>query len=127
MNTTFELSEAMRCVFESPTQGVVGLVNDLLRLCPEHGLRLEWQGEYGRIRYLNGKSDETLDQPVGRSVFRAVLARMASLCNEHCPKSVSPYGGRGKLSDRADPPTIYRVTFANTTDENWLELVPVPA
>jgi hypothetical protein len=125
MNTASQVSGAIRCVFERPAQDVVGLVDDLLRLCPEKGLRLDWQRDHCHIRCLDGCSDETLDQPLRKSVFRAILARLASLCNEGSPTSVSPDGGQGKLSVQTDPPMILRVTFANTTDENWLELVPV--
>jgi hypothetical protein len=127
MNTTSQISGAIRGVFERPTRGVVGLVDDLLRLCREQSLRLEWQSDHCHIRSLNGGSDESFDQPLRKSIFRAMLARVAALCNERNPRSVSPYGGKGELSIDADPPTSFRVTFANTSDELWLELVPAPA
>ena len=90
-------------------------------------MRLECHGGCCHIRFLNGGSEEVLDQPLRKSVFRAMLARVAALCNERNPNSVSPYGGQGELLVVTDPATIFRATFANTTDEHWLELTPVPA
>jgi hypothetical protein len=96
-------------------------------LCREQSLQLDWQGDRCRIRTLAGGSEEVLDRPLRKSVFRAVLARVATLCNERNPNSVSPYGGQGELSVGADPPTTFRVTFTNTTEEQKLELSPMPA
>ena len=122
MSTTSQASGALRSVLESPTRGVVGLVDDLLRLCRGHGVQLDWQADRCRVCCLADGSEEVIDSPLGKSVFRAVLARVAALCNEQRPNSVSPYGGRGKLSDGAHPPTLFRVSFANTPDEQRLEL-----
>jgi hypothetical protein len=122
MNTTSEFSGALRSVFEGPTRGVVGLVDDLLRLCQEHGLQLNWQADRCRVRSPAGRWEEVLSAPLRKSVFRAVLARVAALCNERSPNSVSPYGGQGKLVAGADPATVFRVSFANTPDEQWFTL-----
>jgi hypothetical protein len=123
---TFLLSGTLRSALEQAPLGVVGLVDDLLRLCPEQGLRLAWEGDRCRVNPLAGGSEEVLDRPLRKSVFRAILARVAALCNERSPNSVSPYGGQGELSYGADPPATFRVKFTNTTDEQKLELVPVP-
>ena len=143
MNTTSQLSGTLRSALERPTRGVVGLVDDLLRLCPEQGLRLDWRDERCRIRSLTGSLEELLDLPLRKSIFRAILARVAALCNERSPSSVSPYGGQGELLivteaiggdfalgdrqvRRSWPPVLFRVSFANTADEHKLELVPGP-
>src|SRR5438046_4050369 len=126
MNTMSSFCGALRSAFERPTRGVVGLVDDLLRLCPEQGLRLEWQADRCRVRSLANGSEAVFDRPLRKSVFRAILARVAALCNERSPNSVSPYGGQGELLVGADPPAPFRVTFANTPDEQKLELIPVP-
>jgi hypothetical protein len=127
MNMPSQLVGSLQSAFERPARGVVGLVDDLLRLCPEQGLQLEWQGGRCRVRSLADGSEEVLDRPLRKSIFRALLARVATLCNERSPNSVSPYGGQGELLVPADPPAIFRATFANTTDEQQLELIPVPA
>lgn len=127
MNTPSQLAGALQRAFERPTRGVVGLVDDLLMLCPEQGLQLHWEADRCRVRSPANGSEEVLDQPLRKSVFRAILARVATLCNERSPNSVSPYGGQGELLFGADPPAIFRVTFTNTTDEQKLELIPVPA
>lgn len=103
MKTTSKIAEAIRDAIEHPRDGVVGIVDDLLRLCPEQGLRLEWQADGCRIRCCVGDSEETIDVPRRKSVFRAILARIAVLCNEQVPNSVSPYGGKSELSEGRIP------------------------
>jgi hypothetical protein len=122
MNTTSKLAEAFRDAIEHPRDGAVGIVDDLLRLCPEQGLRLAWQADNCRIHCRIGDSEETIDVPLRKSVFRAILARIAVLCNERTPNSVSPYGGESELSIGTNPPEVFRVSFANTPTEQMLEL-----
>lgn len=106
-------AEGLRIVLESKT-GVVGMVDNLLRACPEQGLRLDWQAGACRIRPLAGDSEEAIDVHLHKSVFRAILARIAGLCNEHAPNSVSPYGGKGELSVSKSLPSVFCVSFVNT-------------
>jgi hypothetical protein len=124
MNTTSQFAE-LRNAFEHPTRGVVGLVDDLLRLCDEQGLHLHWQGDRCHVGSVGGGHDEVFDKPLRKSVFRALVARVAALCNERSPNSVSPYRGQGELSMDTAPPTIFMVRFVNTTDEQKLELIPM--
>jgi hypothetical protein len=63
--------------------------------------------------------------PLRKSVVRAALARIAVLCNQLNPNSVSPYGGQGELLIGADSTTAMRVVFVNTPDEQSLELAPL--
>lgn len=126
MNTTSHLAGALESAFEHPTGGVVGLVDDLLRLCPEQGLQFHWQADRCRIRSPANGSEDLLNCHLGKSVFRAILARLATLCNQRTPNSVSPFGGQGELLIGVGPPTIFKVAFTNTTDEQELELIPVP-
>src|SRR5438876_9525808 len=97
MNTTSPFSVALWSAIERPTRGVVGLVDDLLRLCQQQGLQLDWQADHCQVCSLADGSEEVLDRPVRKSAFRAILARVAALCNERSPNSVSPYGGQGEL------------------------------
>lgn len=114
----------LRNAFEHPTRGVVGLVDDLLMACREHGLQLDWQADHCRVRSAGGDWEELLDVPLRKSVFRAILARIAALCNERRPNSVSPYGGQAELLMGAgtNPTAVLRITFANTSAEQKLEL-----
>jgi len=123
MNTTSQLGEALRGALERPERGVVGMVDDLLRLCPEHGLRLDGHADRCRVHLPNGDSEEVIGVPLRKSVFRAILARIATLCNEQRPNSVSPYGGQGRLSAGPNPPAVFRVSFVNTPAERTLNLM----
>lgn len=125
MKTTSEIAETFRRLSERPTGGVIGLVDDLLAACRDSGLELDWQADRCRVRPRGGDWEDVTDISLRKSVFRAILARIAVLCNERNPNSVSPYGGQGELTVGADPATIFRVTFANTPDDQRLELRPV--
>ncbi len=123
MNATSQLTEVIRRVFERPERGVVGRVDDLLRLYPGQGLRIEWHGDRRQLSCPANGSGQALAVPLRKSAFRALLARVAVLCNERAPNSVSPYGGQGELSAGANPPAVFRVSFANTPAEQKLELM----
>jgi len=56
--------------------------------------------------------------------FRMFLARVAAMCNEYTPDSVSPYGGEGVLVTGGEPSAIFRVSFTNTPDSQRLEIRP---
>lgn len=122
MNHPPPLSERVRRAFEPTRDGGVGLVDDLLGLCREQGLQLDWQADRCRVRPLGARPEESTEIPLPKSVFRAVLARIAALCNERAPGSVSPYGSEGELAVGTDPPTVFRVAFTNTPGEQRLEV-----
>jgi hypothetical protein len=122
MNNLSPFSERVQRAFDPTQRGVVGLVDDLLRLCPEQGLQLDWQGNRCRVRPLGAQPQELTEIPLPKSVFRAILARIAALCNERIPNSVTPYGGEGELWACTNPPTIFRVTFTNSPGEQRLEV-----
>ncbi len=122
MNNVSPSSERLQKAFEPTRRGVVGLVDDLLGLCREHGLQLDWQANNCRVRPLGAELHGSTEIPLEKSVFRAILARLAALCNERTPNSVSPYGGEGELSVRTNPPTVFRVAFTNTPSEQRLEV-----
>jgi hypothetical protein len=122
MSTTSHISAVLRRVLMNPAGGVPGLVDELLAVCREHGLQLDWQAERCRLRSSGGEGEEVVDVPIRKSVFRAILARIAVLCNERTPNSVSPYGGQGEFLVGTAPPTVCKVAFTNTPDEQQLKL-----
>jgi hypothetical protein len=122
MSNPSPLADLLRPVFLPSQRGVVGLVDDLLKACQDRGLRLDWRDGQCRIRSIGSAPDEAIEVPLPKSVFRAVLARLATLCNEHIPDSVSPYGGRGELRIGIDPPLTYTVAFTNTPGEQSVQI-----
>ena len=125
MSAASPWSVALRSVLLQPTDGIVGLVDDLLSLCRQHGLELDWQAGRCRVRSFESDGEEWIDVPLRKSVFRAILARVAVLCNERMPNSTSLYGGQGEITVGADPATVFRVAFANTPSEQRLELTRI--
>jgi hypothetical protein len=121
MNTSS--STELRGILMHPTRGVIGLVDDLLKVCQAHRLQLDWQADRYRLRPFMGEWEEIGDVSLRKSVLRAILARVAALCNERTPNSVSPYGGSGEVSVGGSPRAICKVTFTNTLVEQKLELV----
>ena len=121
-------AERVRRAFQPTPRGVVGLVDDLLELCRTHQLRINFQDSHCSIRPLGADPQDAPDVPLPKSVFRAVLARIAALCNEHHPGSVTPYRGEGEIavpapaSERSVPPSTCYVAFTNTPSEQRLEV-----
>ena len=125
MNSPSSSLEMLRKAFAAPTRAILGLVDDLLTVSREHGLQLDWKANQCRVRFLDGAQREWVEFPLRKSAVRAALARVAVLCSQHLPNSVSPYGGEGQICAGADPATPMRVRFANTPDEQTLELIPI--
>ena len=111
--------------FRPTDRGVAGVVDGLLDLCPTHDLELDWRDDRCCVRSLGVEPNESTELPLPKSVFRAVLARVAALCNEHSPGSVSPYGGEAELMVGADPPTAARVAFTNTSSSQRIRLMRI--
>lgn len=121
-----KLSQRLRCAFvPSSLRGVLDLVDELVAMSREHRLELSWHEDRCQVQFADGKQSEQLEFPLPKSVFRAVLARIAVLCNERHPSSASPYGGQGVITPSADPSCAIRVAFTNTPQELSLELSPV--
>jgi hypothetical protein len=125
MSTPRPIPDVLRRLILRPERGVSGLVEDLLAVCREHNLQLRWQANRCHVRRLGGDQEELIDIPLRKSVFRAVLARVAALCNEQSTDSVSPYGGQGEIRVGDHPVTVFRVAFRNTPSELSLEGTPV--
>jgi hypothetical protein len=111
--------------FRPTDRGVVGLVDDLLRLCSEQGLELDWHADHCRVRSVGVEPEASIDVPLPQSAFRAALARLAALCTDRNHGSVSPYGGEGELMVGDDSSTVYRVAFTNTLSTQRVRLTPV--
>src|ERR1700681_516582 len=103
MSTASPLSGVLQRALALPANGVIGLVDDLLLVCRDHDLQLDWQSNRCRVHHFEGAGEELFDVPLRKSVFRAILARLAILCNQRNPDSVSPYGGEGELSVGPNP------------------------
>jgi hypothetical protein len=128
MNNPQSVFDHLRKVLVAPDRGVLGLVDELLTASRQQEIRLEWQAGNCFVRsqdidrYSNSESLFQIEVPLRKSVVRAVLARIAALCNERSPDSVSPYGGQGLVAIDADPSNLIRATFVNTSKALSLEL-----
>jgi hypothetical protein len=119
MNTVFSPTEAIRVVFAQPARDLAGMVDDLLAVCSEHDLELDWRADCCRVRSRTEDWRDLDDQPLRRSSFRGLLARLAALCNERRPGSCSPYGGQGEIAVSG---AVFRFVFTNTPAEQRLQL-----
>jgi hypothetical protein len=122
MNHNSQLAERIRKVFQPTERGVIGLDNSLLELSRGHRLRFEFQDNERHVRPSDSDIQDSIDVPLSRSVFRAILARVATLCNEQVPNAVTPYRGEGEISVCTNPPATFRVAFTNTPAVQQLEL-----
>jgi len=124
-------ADRVQMAFHPTPRGVVGLVDDLLGLCRLYQLRISFRDGHCFIRRLGADPQESLNIPVPKSVFRAALARIAALCNEQRPESVTPYRGEGNIallppfspcSEKVAPPSTCYVSFTNTPSDQHLEM-----
>jgi hypothetical protein len=126
MNSTSAFSGLLNRVVMHPSRGVVGLVDELLAACREHDLDLDWQADCCRVRTAGRDWEEVVDVRLRKSVFRAILARVALLCNEQTPNSLSPYGGQGEIRFGPSPTATFRIALTNTPSEQRLKLTGLP-
>jgi hypothetical protein len=125
MSTASPFSEALHRALLQPTGGVVGLVDCLLGLCQEYDLQIEWQVDHFRECSCGGHWQELNNIRIRKSVFRGVLARLATFGNQRGPNGISPYGGVAEITVGTNPATVFRVAFANASSEQRLELCRV--
>ena len=122
MSTTSQICETLREIITQPTRGVAGIADDLLALCDEHNLEIDWSADRLRVRSAANQWEELMDASIRKSVFRAILARFAALCNDQTPGAVSPYGGEGQIKFGGDPARTFHFAITNTSAEQRLEL-----
>jgi hypothetical protein len=128
MTQSTPFAERVQKAFRPTPRGVVGLVDDLLGLCRVHQLRLRFADGHCSVRRLGADETDALNVPLPKSVFRAALARVAALCNEQRPGSVTPYRGEGEVvvpgpdSPSCASPSTCHVSFMNTPAEQRLEV-----
>jgi hypothetical protein len=116
------LPEQVRCALSSSKGGVLGLVDELLAASIKHDLLLAWEAGHCYVSFPNGGPVDRVDVPMPKSVFRAVLARIAVLCNEQNPNSVSAWAGQGQVAADSDSAKAIGVVFVNTPEKQSLEL-----
>ncbi|HJT36497.1 MAG TPA: hypothetical protein VJ783_31025 [Pirellulales bacterium] len=121
MSTVSPFAERIQDAF-GRRSGVVRLVDELLVLCRQHGLRLEWQNGICQVGVGSPEPVESVEVTIPESVFRALLARIASLCNDHAACSVSPYGGEGMLAADAGATSYCQIAFSNRPGDLWLTM-----
>lgn len=121
----------VRIAFEPKPDGVVGLVDTLLNLCRLYQFRINFRDGRCSCRRLGADTQESFDIPLPKSVFRAALARIAAICNEQHPQSVTPYRGEGEIavlrpispdSQKHPSPSTCYVSFTNTPSDQQFEM-----
>jgi len=125
MNSGLPFVGQLRAAIAQPNGGIVGLVDQLLAICPEQGFQLDWLNGSCRIQVFVAESEEVVEVAIPRSAFRAVLARVAALCNEVPQTAVSPYGGKCVFTNNATAKRYFQAEFTNTSGEQRLRLAPV--
>ena len=116
--------EALRTTIVAPTNGFVGIVDDVLSLCREHALQLDWRDNRCQVSSAESGEVGVVEMPLRRSGFRAVLARIAKLCGDQAPGTSDPYSGTGELLVGPEPAMVFRVEWSNTLADQFLTLKP---
>ena len=118
-----DVSARIQSIVLHPAAGITGIVNEMLRLCSDDRLSIEWEREKCHVRSLDGGWATVVELTLEKSVFRAVLARVAVLCDESS-NSTSPYGGEGEVKASGSNAARIRVKFENSTEKQQIQLEP---
>lgn len=108
-----------------PNRSIIQIVDQLLSISLDHLLQIDWRDNILRVRQREGDWKQ-LELPIRKSIFRAILARLATLANESTPTSVSLYGGRSNVSVQGHPDLLIHFSCSNLTGDQWLELAASP-
>lgn len=121
MNDRSLAIERLRRAFAAPNDDVPRVVDELLAVASAHRMKIDWSDGACEISELGADmSGERF--PMAKSVFQAILARIAAL---YIPDSMSvtAYAGAGEI----DAGREHRISAAyfNEADRQWLCLGPV--
>jgi hypothetical protein len=106
--------------------GVLGLVDDILDRLVQNRMRLHWIRSGVTEVSLDGGEPRTFEFAFRNSIARAVIARIAVLCDDEIKRDpIYPYRGVGSFTDPRWPQVRFDVNFSNTPAEQRLELTPV--
>jgi hypothetical protein len=113
----------LQSAFKPTARGVVGLTEQQLEACVGGDVEFERIGDRCVSRWTEGADTQEAPMPLSPAAFQTILARVAALCNERSPKSVSPYGDEGELAVGA---ARAFVMFVNTAHAQKLEVKSDP-
>jgi hypothetical protein len=114
--------DCLRRAFAPTQRGIVGLTEQLLGAFVGGDVAFEPVGDRCVCRWTVSGETQEATVPLRPAAFRTVLDRIAVLCNERSPNSVTPYGGEGLLAVKGQPATAVQVAFVNTPDKQQLKL-----
>lgn len=120
MISSASISDRVRQAFTPTSLGIVGLTDQMLGACAGGDVVFERVGDCCVYHWT--VEDDTQDGlvPIPPAAFRTILARIAVLCNERRPNSVTPYRGEGLLTVPGQPSDLLHVRFTNTPEQQQL-------
>ncbi len=125
MTRSQTVEDCLRRAFEPARRGVVGLTEQLLEAFAGGDVEFERVGDRCVCRWdADGGTQETT-VPLPPAAFRTILARIAMLCIERSPNSVTPYRGESLLTVDGGTTKVVRVAFVNTPEKQQLNLKSV--
>jgi hypothetical protein len=115
MSINTDVATELRDILRRGVGGVAQVADDLLLASRHHVVEMEWSDNRPKLRIDAADWSDLSDIGLKKSIFRAIVARIAILCNEQSNSAaMSPYGGNGELMVCGDLPTTVRVTLSNT-------------
>jgi len=124
--TLNQIKPLLSSMFTQQKVDVTSLVDQLLLLLPQQGLRCE--REAGAWSIQTGSHVELVEAPPRQlSLVRSLCARLAVLSQETTGVSPFLYGGEGDIIvHHPDQSTRrYHVKTMNTTAAQWFEITPI--
>lgn len=119
MISTSTINDRLQRAFRPTQHGVIGLTEQFLAACIGADLEIKRVGDRCVCLWTEGGNAEQAPLPIPPAAFRTILARVAALCNERSPGSVSPYGGEARLA--VGEAEVF-VKFVNTPQAQELQV-----
>ena len=129
----YEIDSEVLSLFEPKNGGIVEIVENLLVYLPNQNLKIDFFEGHGRMTSLADPNAETHRKgevrasrksvfhfPMSKPIMRALIARVAFLCESLGFHSGTPYRGEGELISEYG--CHNRIYYANTPQEQWLFL-----
>lgn len=82
----------------TPSDGIRSVAKTLIEAAQNYDMTLNWDNGRCLVTVKNDSVSESIEVPLRRSVIRATLAHLATLCKADHPDALSPYGGEGRIT-----------------------------
>lgn len=125
MSNASDSLRKLTSIFESTPYpgGLAGILSAVLTVCAEENLHLSWHAHELHVKDASG-NESVIKTEMRVSLFRAILARVASIHEPDTADVINPYLGTGFLRVGGVAPALLKIRFTNTPQLQRLDISP---